>query len=45
MTHFLIITKLRTVKVFLTEEECLEALKDMDSGKTPGTDGLPAEVY
>ena len=30
---------------FLTEEECLEALKDMDTEKTPGTDGLPAEFY
>jgi len=25
----------------LTEKECLEALKDMESAKTPGTDGLP----
>ena len=29
----------------LSEKECLEALKDMDSEKTPGTDGLPAEFY
>ena len=29
----------------LTEKECLEALKDMASEKTPGTDGLPAEFY
>ena len=29
----------------LTEKECLEALKDMESDKTPGTDGLPAEFY
>ena len=29
----------------LTEKECLEALKSMDSDKTPGTDGLPAEFY
>ena len=29
----------------LTEKECLEALKNMDRGKTPGTDGLPAEFY
>lgn len=29
----------------LTEKECLEALKDMESEKTPGTDGLPAEFY
>ena len=29
----------------LTEKECLEALKSMDLGKTPGSDGLPAEFY
>ena len=29
----------------LTEKECLEALKDMESEKTLGTDGLPAEFY
>ena len=29
----------------LTEKECLEALKAMESEKTPGTDGLPAEFY
>ena len=29
----------------LTEKECLEALKSIDSDKTPGTDGLPAEFY
>ena len=29
----------------LTEKECFEALKNMDSDKTPGTDGLPAEFY
>ena len=27
-----------------TKPECLEALKSMASGKSPGTDGLPAEV-
>lgn len=27
------------------EKECLEALKHMDSHKSPGTDGLPAEFY
>ena len=29
----------------LTEKEYLEALKYMESEKTPGTDGLPAEFY
>ena len=29
----------------LTQKECLEALKKMESDKTPGTDGLPAEFY
>ena len=29
----------------LTEKECLEALKTMEPGKSPGTDGLPAEFY
>ena len=29
----------------LTEKECLEALKDMGTEKTAGTDGLPAEFY
>ena len=29
----------------LTEKECLEALKDMGTEKTPGTNGLPAEFY
>ena len=29
----------------LTEMECLEALKKMESDKTPGTDGLPVEFY
>ena len=29
----------------LTETECLQALKKMESDKTPGTDGLPAEFY
>ena len=27
----------------LTEKECLEAVKSMESGKLPGTNGLPAE--
>jgi len=29
----------------LKKEECLKALQDRDSGKTPGTDGLPSEFY
>ena len=29
----------------LTQTECLEALKKMESDKTPGTDGLSAEFY
>ena len=29
----------------LTEKECLTSLKQMADGKTPGTDGLPAEFY
>ena len=29
----------------LTKKECLEALKSMDSDKSPGTDGLPVEFY
>ena len=29
----------------LTQTECLQALKKMESDKTPGTDGLPAEFY
>ena len=29
----------------LTQTECLEGLKKMESDKTPGTDGLPAEFY
>ena len=29
----------------LSSEECLESLKTMESGKSPGTDGLPAEFY
>ena len=30
---------------FLFENECAEDVKSMDSNKTPGTDGLPAEFY
>ena len=30
---------------YLTEQECLKALRSMDRDKIPGTDGLPAEFY
>ena len=29
----------------LTAAECLESLKTMESNKTPGTDGIPADFY
>ena len=29
----------------LTEKECLDAVKSMESSKSPGTDSLPAEFY
>ena len=29
----------------LTEKECLEAVKSMESGKSPGTDGLSSEIF
>ena len=29
----------------INDEECINALKDFDNNKTPGTDGLPAEFY
>ena len=29
----------------LSATECLESLKTMESGKSPGTDGFPAEFY
>ena len=29
----------------LKETECLEGLKTMETRKTPGSDGLPAEFY
>ena len=29
----------------LTKGECLQALKSMKPGKTPGSDGLPIEFY
>ena len=30
---------------FVTASECLESLKSMESNKSPGSDGLPAELY
>ena len=30
---------------FLSASECLESLKSMESNKSPGSDGLPAEFY
>ena len=35
----------KTCEGALSQKECLEAFKNMDSSKTPGTDGLPAEFY
>ena len=29
----------------LTKTECLEALKNMECNKTPGSDGLPGEFH
>jgi hypothetical protein len=29
----------------ITEKECINALKDMKNGKTPGLDGFPADFY
>ena len=29
----------------LSATECLQSLKTMESGKSPGTDGIPAEFY
>ena len=34
-----------SIEGLLTELECLNALKDMESDKSPGTDGLPSEFY
>ena len=31
-----------SIEGFLTELECLNALKDMEPDKSPGTDGLPS---
>ena len=33
------------IEGLLTELECLNALKDMEPDKSPGTDGLPSEFY
>ena len=35
----------QTCEGFITKQECLQALKDMEPNKTPGSDGLPAEFY
>jgi len=35
----------KTCKGSSTEKECLAALKTMETGKTPGSNGLPAEFY
>ena len=35
----------KTCKGSPTEKECLAALKTMETGKTPGSNGLPAEFY
>ena len=29
----------------LTKDECLQALKNTEANKTPGSDGIPAEFY
>ena len=34
-----------SIEDLLTELECLTALRDMEPGKSPGTDGLPSELY
>ena len=34
-----------SIEGLLTELECCNALKDMEPGKCPGTDGLPPESY
>ena len=39
-------SKLKTsIEGYLTELKCLNALKDMEPDKSPGTDGLPSEFY
>ena len=35
----------KTCEGYLTEKECLEALRSMEPNKTPGSDGLPAEFH
>ena len=34
-----------SIEGWLTEAECATALKDMEAGKSPGSDGLPSEFY
>ena len=38
-------TEQDTCEGLLTKTECLDALKNMECNKTPGSDGLPAEFY
>ena len=35
----------RLCEGLLTARECVESLKNMESNKTPGTDGIPVEFY
>ena len=34
-----------SIEGLLTEQECLNALKEMEPDKSPGTDGLPSDFY
>ena len=34
-----------SIEGLLTELKCLNALKDLEADKSPGTDGLPSEFY
>ena len=39
------LTEQESCEGLLTKTECLNALKNMECNKTPGSDGLPAEFY
>ena len=39
------LTEQESCEGLLTKGECLNALKNMECNKTPGSDGLPAEFY